>query len=516
MADFGAQGLDTFRALSRTLITGINIPVHPSHRNSSWLRAAVFSLLASLISPDAGAQPFTVQGPGVNANNFRVTTFASGLDFPLGMAQLPDGSLLVTVSQGSSYFSAPGRLVRLTDTNQNGVADGPASVLYTNLAGSLTAVRVAGSLVLVTGQARPITVLRAGALPSDPLTLVGQMIINYPPSRPHPHSALGLRRTPGYTNRYDLLFQLGAEYNSVATTNVLVLTNSNIPGAQGVLVADAVHMLTLIDNGPTVTATNLIQVAAGLRNAAGFAFHPATGDLYFQDNGIDGLVNGNEPHSADELNIIARTNLGGLTEFFGFPTNYTRYRTNTFAGGAGIPPLIAFQPIPDPFTGRESEGANDITFAPPGFPDGLNAGIFLGFHGRFSSAGTANEENPLVYADPATGSYFHFILGQQPGIGHLDGLLATRDSLFVADLVSTGNLSSGAGAGVIYQIKSLVMPTPPTVTVRQVGTQIELHWNRGVLQSAEAVNGPWTDVADAFSPHLVTPTGPRGFYRTRY
>ena len=485
-----------------------------------WCRipssASLMLWLVILFALDTMAQPFTVQGPGVNSNDFRVTTFASGLDFPLGMATLADGSLLVTVAQGANYFSAPGRLVRLTDTNQDGVADGPPAVLYNNLASSLTAVRVAGNLVVVTGTAKPITILRAGALPSDSLTLVGQITINYPPSRGHPHSALGLRKTPGYTNRHDLLFQLGCEYNFTVSTNTLVLTNSNIPGAQGVLVGDAVHMLTLIDNGTSVTATNLTQIASGLRNAAGFAFHPVTGDLYLQDNGIDGLVNGNEPLSADELNFVARTNLGGAVEFFGFPTNYTLYRTNTFVGGAGIPPLIAFQPIPNPFTGRESEGVNNITFAPPGFPNGLNTGLFLGFHGKFNNGGTANEENPVVYAGPANGNYFHFILGQQTGIGHLDGLLATRDSLFVADLVTTGNLSSGSGAGVIYQIKSLVTPAPPTVTARRVGAQIELQWDRGALQTATEVNGVWSDVADAFSPYVIVSDGPHKFYRVKY
>ena len=57
-------------------------------------------------------------------------------------------------------------------------------------------------------------------------------------------------------------------------------------------------MLTLIDGVAGVTATNLTQVANGLRNPAGFAFHPSTGDLYFQDNGIDGLTDPNEPLSA--------------------------------------------------------------------------------------------------------------------------------------------------------------------------------------------------------------------------
>src|ERR1043166_6758695 len=82
---------------------------------------------------EASGQPFTVQGPGVNSNDFRVTVFASGLDCPLGMAKLSDGSLVVTVNQGGNFFSGSGKLIRLTDTNQNGVADGPATALYTNL-----------------------------------------------------------------------------------------------------------------------------------------------------------------------------------------------------------------------------------------------------------------------------------------------------------------------------------------------------------------------------------------------
>jgi hypothetical protein len=235
-----------------------------------------------------------------------------------------------------------------------------------------------------------------------------------------------------------------------------------------------------------------------------------------EDNGIDGLVDPNEPLSADELNYISRTNLGGPPLFFGFPTSYTVYRTGALAGGAGVQPLIAFQPLPDPMTGHESEGVNDITFAPPGFPAGLNTGIFLGFHGQYSSAGVANEENPVVYADPKTGGYFHFIEGQLPGIGHLDGLLATRDSLFVADLVSTGDPFNGAGAGVIYQIKSLVSPPPPVLSGQSAGPTAAVTWDRGVLQEANEVAGPWKDVADAFSPHPLAPNSPRKFYRARY
>jgi glucose/arabinose dehydrogenase len=488
--------------------------VPTARRHAAWF--ALTLLVKCFCIYSVGAAPFTVQGPDVNSNDFRITTFASGLDFPLGMAKLPDGSFLVAVSQGANFFDSSGRLIRFVDTNEDGIADGPGTELYANLPGSQTAVRVAGNLIFATSQTEPITVLRIGASPADPLTLVGRIIIDYPGSWYHPNSALGLRRTPGQTNSYDLLFQLGSDSNFAVTTRTATLTNNSIPGATGILPGDSAFMLTVTDHGTNVTATNLIQLASGLRNPAGFAFHPATGDLYFQDNGIDGLVNANEPLSADELNFIARTNLGGLTEFFGFPSNYTAYRTAAMVGGGGTQPLIAFQPIPDPSTGRESEGANDIVFAPPGFPDGLNTGVFIGFHGRFNAGGTNNEENPLVYANLATGTYFHFIEGQQPGIGHLDGLLSARDSLFVADLVSTGNTSNGGGAGAIYQIKSLVNPTPPTLGARHVGSQTELSWDRGALQEAEEVAGSWKDVADAFSPRLVQPDGPRRFYRTRY
>src|SRR6266498_1692258 len=314
----------------------------PSTSQHAARLAATF--LVAFFCLGASPAPFTVQGPGVNANDFRITTFASGLDFPLGMTRLSDGSLLVAISQGSNFFNSTGKLVRFVDANEDGIADGPGTVLYANLPGSQTAVREAGNLVFTTGQTKPITVLRAGVSPSAPLTLVGRIGINYPGSWFHPNSALGIRTTPGRTNSYDLLFQLGSDSNFAVTTRTASLTNDGIAGASGTLRGDSFYMLTVEDHGISVSATNLVQLASGLRNPAGFAIHPATGDLYFQDNGIDGLVDANEPLSADELNFIARIDLGGVTEYFGFPDNYTAYRTENQVGGAGIQPLIASLP----------------------------------------------------------------------------------------------------------------------------------------------------------------------------
>jgi glucose/arabinose dehydrogenase len=477
----------------------------------------LLALILALVGPLAvsAAAPFVLRGPGVNSNDFRVTVFATNLSYPLGMARLTDGSILVAVSDGTDFFSSTiGKVIRLVDADNDGIADGPGTVLYTGLPGGQTCLRRGGSLVFVTGQGsgKPITILRTGATPAAALSLVGQIDINYSVSWYHPHSALLVHEIPGTTNLYHLFFQLGSQYNFDRTTASNSISSPNITGATGALLGDSIYRLTIIDRGTSVAASNLTQIATGLRNPSGFAFHPKSGDFYFADNGIDGLSNPNEPLSADELNMIPAAQAGPVpVEFFGFPTNYIEYRTGRVVGGLGIQPLVAFQPLPDPLTGSESEGPNDIVFAPPGFPDGLNNGIFVAFHGKFNAGGLANEENPLVYVDLAKTNYFHFVGNDEPNIGHLDGLLATEDSLFAADLTSNGSLSTGSGRGVIYQIKSLVLPA---IKFRWLNGRLELTWSFGTLQAAQNTTGPWSDVAGA-SPYLVLVDQSKRFFRTR-
>jgi hypothetical protein len=218
------------------------------------------------------------------------------------------------------------------------------------------------------------------------------------------------------------------------------------------------------DHGGTPVVSNLTQIAKGLRNAAGMQVDPVTGDLVFADNGIDGNDFGNEAWSADELDRIAAAKIGGPVENFGFPSSYVKTidapgdPVTVVRPHYGVQPLIAFEPLSDPVLtveGSESEGPSGFTLAPPNFPSGLNHGVFIGFHGLFNQGGTANDENPLIFADPRTGRYFDFISNNEPNIGHLDEALATTDSLFLADISSTGDVfgSGGPGAGVIYQIK---------------------------------------------------------------
>jgi glucose/arabinose dehydrogenase len=463
--------------------------------------------------PISAALPFTISGPEVNPAHFRVTLFASGLNFPVGMAELPDGSIVVTSTDGPGFFNSNARLLRFTDTNQDGLADGPPNLLFNGLNGGITSVRRAGRLVFVTGQSKPIYVLRTGSTPASSMTEVGRLTLGYPGGWLHPHSALQVRVTPGKTDSYDLLFQVGSRANFAVTTQTVTLATTGLGGLAGTLQGDSVYAVTLLDEGTSVKATNLIQWLNGVRNPSGFAFHPTTGDLYFEDNGIDGLVDANEPTSADELNLLPAALIGGggaEVEFYGFPSNYTAYRTGIVVGNQGIQPLVAFQPLPNPQTGAESEGPNDIAFSPPGFPPGLNDGIFVTFHGKFNAGGINNEENPLVFVNLQTTNYFHLIPPRLPGVGHLDGLLATGASLFISDIATNGNLSTGAGRGAIYQIKALV---GPPLSARQVGPQVELSWSYGTLQAASRIDGSWLDVTNV-SPHRVTADQPHRFFRT--
>lgn len=161
---------------------------------------------ALLVSFHAGracpaADPFTIRGPGVRASDFRITRFASGLNYPKGMQELPDGSLLAATSDptgtSKSFYSSTGTVVRFEDRDEDGVADGPPARLFTGLPGSLSGLKVAGKLVLVISTARQLSVLRLGATPADPLTLEGKILFNLPERWQHPPSDLAVRQAPG-------------------------------------------------------------------------------------------------------------------------------------------------------------------------------------------------------------------------------------------------------------------------------------------------------------------------------
>src|SRR5437762_1734925 len=439
------------------------------------LVAAVLSIIA--VADPAAAQ-FSIGGdPRVDPNDFRITTFASGLNFPNGLARLSDGSILVATSNpngNGAYWLSSGELLRFTDTDNNGIADGPGQLMYSDPVGVWTGLAVAGNMVFIMSakdNANRTIVLKLNNGPASPYTFAGTLNFAFPGIWEHKAYAMTTRPAPGApAGTWELYFNVGSSANFDQNTDTVGLSGL----LTGTMKGGTIYRVTVTEVGFGATVSSLVRIAAGLRNAAGMAFHPTTGDFYFEDNGIDGFQDPNEPLSADEINRIAAADLGRQpVPDFGFPNDYIDYPTRQRVGSGGVQPLVAFLPLPcascpDPGDpngpdGAESEGPSGIVFAPPLFPPYVNNGVFVGFHGKFSAPPSGNEENPLVFWDAGTGNYFHFIESFQ--LGHGDQLLSTDDSLFIADMTSGGSVDTNGGDGVIYQIKRKIGDTTPSASI---------------------------------------------------
>jgi hypothetical protein len=328
--------------------------------------------------------------------------------------------------------------------------------------------------------------------------LSGSVNFSFPADWEHTSYASVVRPTPGQPGYFDVIFNIGSQNNGVvigSNGSVVLDGNGNptyVPSTgtasasgliSGTLSPESLYMVTIHDSNGTPVVANLKRIAAGLRNAASLAIDPSSGDLYIADNGIDGNDYGNEAWSADELDRIPAAQIGASVPYFGFPELINGQLTESYVKTidqpgdpvsvvnptVGVQPLIAFEPLPDAVLsagGSESEGSSGFALSPSQFPTGLNHGAFIGFHGIFNSGGTANDENPVVFGDPSTGHYFDFVSNDLANIGHIDEILSTSDSLFLADITSGGDMSNGAGQGMIYQIRvntTSVVNHPPVL-----------------------------------------------------
>ncbi len=386
-----------------------------------------------------------LNSPAVDTSLFTVNTFATGVGFAYSMQSLPDGSLAVLSSPG---FGPPASILRFTDTNHDGVADGPPTVLYTTANGALTGLTKVGNYYAVGNfGAHTITLLQPGSTPTSPWTSVGSFNFDYGPNWEHDTVGITARPTPGSPGSYDLIFNIGSEFNDQLSTDKVALTGL----ATATLTGDSLYSVTINETGAMPTASNVRQIATGIRNVAGMQFD-AAGNFYFADNAIDGPgPDGDEPPQADELNFISAATFG-MDQNFGYPTCYIGYRTGDQVGTGCVDPLVAFQPIPNGTPlGSESEGPVEIAFSPSSFPAGYNNGIFIVFSGK-GDLGAANEENAIVYYDFGTKQYIHFSENSQPDVGALVGALSTPNGLFITD----------ATTGTIYEITSAA-PEPASL-----------------------------------------------------
>ena len=397
------------------------------------------------IVPVVSAQEAIVPGPEASAANLTLMEVASGLDFPMGMTVLPDGSLLVATNPSTDgvFYDSQGQLLRLKDSDGDGSLD-QQTILADNLPGGLVAVVQFGEIVVATSSQygnEQIMFFRRGEHWRDPLTELTAIRLNFVNSG-HQSYGLAVRPNPDDDAAFDLFFNIGAAGNDEAGPAV------QASGAiDDLLTSATVYMVTVTDTSDDLTFGDAVLVATGLRNGTTLAIQPGTGDLWIGENGIDGMDDPNISYSADELNIVPADKIGIDVLDFGFPGAFIDYATGKAVGPETQ--FVAFLPTAD----GKSEGVAGITFLPKTFPTPFAGNVLAGFHGRFDETGLTNTENPLLSIDPKTGEIQVVVSNDSQAIGHLDSMTTDGTIVYVADFCNASMIGALEGCGVIYVLE---------------------------------------------------------------
>jgi hypothetical protein len=413
---------------------------------------------------------------GVNPSLFDLTTFASGLPFPAAVQPLADGSVLVQTTPDYGY--TPGQLLSFTSTGAGG------GVVYTNSGlGLMTGSTLVGHYYasgtdtseIGPGGGSSINLLQAGSTPSSPMSLAATLQLSYPIPWDHPSVGLAARPTPGVPGSYDLIINVGSQYDNVITPagSTATLTGTGFSSSPTTsLLGNSLYKITIDENGAQPAVTGVQQVATGIRNAFGMTFDSA-GNLWFSDNGMDQLPPGSsqptpppgEPPQADELNFLSAAQLAAGTPVdYGFPNCYTQYAWGSIPGvtvGNGcVQPVLAFQPVTDLGGIHQLIGATQVALAPSTFPDGFNDGVFVGFTGD----GGLDNNGGLAYYDFGTAQYTQFI--ESTDVNNIIGVASSDNALFFTTL------------GNVYELTA-ASPEPGTSIMAALGLIAAGCWMKG-------------------------------------
>src|SRR3989454_1015434 len=258
-------------------------------------------------------------------SGFNVNLFAEGLDGPRSLALGPGGVVFVTLSDR-------GEIVRLIDTDGDGVADSRSTVL--------------------SGLSYPFGLAFRG----DTLFCAEQTAVK--------------RLDPGATTPVTLIPNLpvgGHISRTIAfgPDNLLyVAIGSSCNVCDDALPRAAVTRYNLDGSNPHTFAT-------GLRNSVGLAFHPTTGELWANNNDRDNLGDDLPP---EHLNVLRDG------RWYGGPQCYLPGQANPEYSGAdcsGVePPAITFQAHSAPLGLAFYTGAM--------FPADYQGDAFMTYHGSWN------------------------------------------------------------------------------------------------------------------------------------
>ncbi len=171
-------------------------------------------------------------------------------------------------------------------------------------------------------------------------------------------------------------------------------------------------------------------VGLGLRNAAGLAFHPGTGELWASQNERDRL---GDDVPAEELNILVP---GGAVEHFGWPYCYEAGVPNPEYADAQrctgtIAPALEMQ--------AHSAPLGMVFYDGEQFPEEYRGDLFIAFHGSWNrSERTGYKVVRVRVEDGRPVSYEDFATGWLTGSGSVRGRpvaveVGPDGSLYVSD-----------------------------------------------------------------------------------
>src|ERR1041385_8041152 len=277
--------------------------------------------------PTMALDAVAIAGHQLNVpSGFNVNLFADGLDGARTLALGPGGAVFVTLSSS-------GAIVRLVDTNGDGVADAKSTVLSGLSYPFGLAFR--GDTMYFAEQT---TVKRLAPGATTPVTLVP----NLPGGGEH------VTRTIAFGPDNLLYVAIGSSCN---------VCDDPLPRA-------AVIRYNRDGSNPHTFAT-------GLRNSVGLAFHPTTGELWANNNDRDNLSDDLPP---EHLNILRDG------RWYGWPQCYLPGAPNPEYAGAdcsGVePPALTFQAHSAPLGLAFYTGAM--------FPVEYQGDAFMTYHGSWN------------------------------------------------------------------------------------------------------------------------------------
>lgn len=409
---------------------------------SPFARALVVALMVSLAvgvtaraqtAPVAPDRPATLKVPA----GFTVAVFASGLRGARLMAVSPEGTLVV---------AKRAEVVALPDANHDGIAE--PRVLLKDMAYAHSLAFKDGYLYIGTTPAVLRVKWARGEIVGTP-----EPYVTLPSSTPAMHTSRSIAFGPD-----------GRLYVAIGSScNVCVEE-------------DARRTTIQVFDGP---ASNGRTFAAGLHNAVGFDWDPATGRMWAGDTGQEQL---GDDYPPDEINLIEDG------KHYGFPYFHGRSTASTVKELEGAArPVTAAQVVAPAFELPAHASPMGLTFyRGTAFPEPYRGSMFVAIHGSSQRASgkvgysvvrvTMKDGRPVASEDFVTGW-----LSGDTFTGRPAGVVTGADgALYISD----------DNKGFIYRVAAAGTPAhgaaqaaPPAATARPVISQALPKMNGDTLQT---------------------------------